>query len=95
MVPSTRIVSVEPTARAPETCPLTLGLLAGLGEVDCAEADPAVTTTARRAASSSCAPKAGRRITERIFDPAAPGRNVTEVTPGRCAASPLGATDGT
>jgi hypothetical protein len=94
MVPSTRIVSVEPTARPPETSPSTLGPLAGLGEVDCAEAGPAETTTATRAASSGGAPNASRRITERIFDPAAPRRNVTEVTPARCVASPLGAADG-
>ena len=83
------MVSVEPDARAPDTWPLTLGPLVGLGEEDCAEAGPAVTITATRAASSKGAPNTCRRITERIFDPGAPERNVTEVTLRPCAASPL------
>jgi hypothetical protein len=75
------MVSVEPDARAPDTWPLTLGPLVGLGEVDWAQAGPAVTITARRAASSNNPANDGRRVTERIFDLGAPGRNVTEVTP--------------
>jgi hypothetical protein len=83
------MVSVEPDARAPDTWPLTLGPLVGLGEVDWAQAGPAVTITARRAASSNDPANAGRRVTERIFDPGAPGRNVTEVTPRPWCPSPL------
>jgi hypothetical protein len=73
---------------------LTLGPLAGLGDADCAEAWPAATITARRAATSMCARRARRPITKRIFDPAAPRRNVTEVTARWCAASPSGAETG-
>jgi hypothetical protein len=71
-----RIVSVDPAARAPVTSPLTLGPRVALGVGDCAAAEPWTRTTTM-AATSSCPTKTCRRITVRIFDPAASRRNVS------------------